>query len=75
MQYLRVGGLILVAAFAIAGFGQVHWYPTEDVLTVWVRGSPEQSAIYRSIIDEFSALNPEAKVMLEQGHGQEEAHG
>ena len=65
MPLLRIGGAALVALFTIVVASQLRLYPTEDVLTIWVRGSPEQSAIYRSIIDEFSALNPEAKVRVE----------
>ena len=58
MRFLRLGGLAAIVLCVLIGASQFRLYPTEDVLTIWVRGSPEQTAIYRQIIDEFRTLNP-----------------
>lgn len=65
MRFLRLGGLTVIVLSVLIGASQFRLYPTEDVLTIWVRGSPEQTAIYRQIIDEFRTLNPEAKLRVE----------
>ena len=65
MQYLRSGGLTIAVAVVVAGASQFSLYPSEDILTIWVRGTPEQTAIYRQIIDEFRQLHPQAKLRVE----------
>ena len=65
-----MNGVHLVAAtvLAIGGaavFRHLEWHPAEDVLVIWVRGSPEQTAIYRSSLEDYLAAHPDARWRME----------
>ena len=60
MRYLRIAVVAAVAFCSAAAFRQISWYPPEDVLVIWVRGTPEQTAIYRESLEDYLARHPDA---------------
>lgn len=60
----------LLAAFAVvlaiyAVVQAIDWFPPEEMLTVWVNGSPEEALLYRRIANQYRRENPEVRFRLE----------
>ena len=55
----------LTVAAAIAGFRHTTWVPADDMLVIWVRDRPEQTAIYRESLDDYLAEHPDARWRME----------
>ncbi len=43
----------------------IRWYPSEQVLTIWVWGSPQEAQLYQHIIEEYRQQKPEAQIRVE----------
>ena len=62
---LRIIGILALVAIAVAAVRSVHWFPAEEVLTVWVYGSPQEAELYRKVAAEYQEQNPEVRLRLE----------
>jgi multiple sugar transport system substrate-binding protein len=65
VRYLRIAVLAVVAFCSAAAFRQISWHPPEDMLVIWVRGTPEQTAIYRESLEDYLARHPDARWRME----------
>ena len=55
MNRLHIALAVVGAVGAVTGFRQISWHPPDDVLVIWVRGSPEQTAIYQQSLEDYPA--------------------
>ena len=62
---VRFAAAGLTVAAAIAGFRHTTWVPADDMLVIWVRDRPEQTAIYRESLDDYLAEHPDARWRME----------
>lgn len=65
MRLLRISVVAALVLFGIIGVRALHWYPDEEVLTVWVYGSPQEAELYRRIAPEFQRQHPQIRLRLE----------
>ena len=65
MRLIRLGGIVAVVLCGIMGARAIHWYPAEEVLTVWVWGSPQEAELYRRIAAEYQQQHPQTRLRLE----------
>ena len=65
MNRLHLAAAAGVAVSVVAGFGSIDWYPAEEVHVMWVRGTPEQTAIYRRSLEDYLADHPKARWRME----------
>ena len=65
MPLLRIGIIAALAAGALWGLLSIHWYPAEEVLTMWVYGSPQEAELYRNVAAEYRQQHPEVRLRLE----------
>ncbi|MBT6211268.1 MAG: hypothetical protein HOI35_14775, partial [Woeseia sp.] len=65
MLFFRLAGGFAVVLALFVGVRSVDWYPPEEMLTVWVNGSPQEAQLYRRIADQYSRENPEVRFRLE----------
>ncbi len=57
-------GVVLVGALAVAA-RSLTWYPAEDMLTVWVYGSPQEAQLFRRTAEQYRREHPDVKFRLE----------
>jgi multiple sugar transport system substrate-binding protein len=65
LNYLRIGAVFAVVTGAVVGFRQTTWVPADDMLVIWVRDRPEQTAIYRESLNDYLAEHPEVRWRME----------
>ena len=65
MPVLRIGIIAALAAGTLWGVLSIHWYPAEEVLTMWVYGSPQEAELYRKVAAEYRQQHPEVRLRLE----------
>ena len=65
MLFFRLAGGFAVVLALFVGVRSVDWFPPEEMLTVWVNGSPQEAQLYRRIADQYSRENPEVRFRLE----------
>ena len=63
--FVRLGIVAALAAGALWGVLSIHWYPAEEVLTMWVWGSPQEAELYRNVAAEYRQQHPEIRLRLE----------
>tara|TARA_B100000676_G_C17994683_1_gene797067 strand:+ start:113 stop:1402 length:1290 start_codon:yes stop_codon:yes gene_type:complete len=62
---LRIGIAAALAVVVLLGARAIHWYPAEEVMTMWVWGSPEEAELYHKIAAEYRQMHPEVRLRLE----------
>jgi multiple sugar transport system substrate-binding protein len=62
---LHIALAAVVVVGGVSGFRQISWHPPDDVLVMWVRGTPEQTAIYRQSLDDYLAEHDDAHWRME----------
>ncbi|NKB69119.1 MAG: extracellular solute-binding protein [Candidatus Latescibacteria bacterium] len=65
MPYGRFIGAAAIILLGLIGVRAVDWYPSEEMLTVWVYGSPQEAKLYRRIADQYRKAHPEVRFRLE----------
>ena len=50
---------------SVIGIRAVNWFPPEEMLTVWVYGSPQEAQLFRRIADQYRTENPQVRFRLE----------
>ena len=65
MSLLRVIGVLVIVIAAVAAVRAIHWYPAEEMLTVWVYGSPQEAELYRKVAAQYQEQHPEVRMRLE----------
>ena len=63
--FVRLGIVAALAAGALWGVLSIHWYPAEEVLTMWVYGSPQEAELYRHVAAEYRQQHPNVRLRLE----------
>ena len=65
MSLLRAIGVLIIVVAAVAAVRAIHWYPAEEMLTVWVYGSPQEAELYRKVAAQYQERHPEVRLRLE----------
>lgn len=65
MPYVRWAAALVVVLAIFAGARSIDWHPAEEMLTVWVYGSPQEAQLYRRIAEQYRRENPETLFRLE----------
>ena len=65
MSPLRIGIAAALAVVVLLGARAIHWYPAEEVMTMWVWGAPEEAELYHKIAAEYRQMHPEVRLRLE----------
>lgn len=69
MHFLRLSSLIAIVTCGFMGAREVHWYPPEDGLTVWLYGPPQEAELYKQLIADYRQLHPEIRLRVENMPG------
>lgn len=65
MSFVRLAVAFIALLVIFAGARSIDWFPPEDMLTVWVYGSPQEAQLYRRIADQYRREHPQTRFRLE----------
>ncbi|MBI2505927.1 MAG: sugar ABC transporter substrate-binding protein [Candidatus Latescibacteria bacterium] len=65
MRLLSTISITAIVICAALGARAIRWYPTEDVLTVWLYGPPQEAQLYYQLLADYQQQHPQTRLRVE----------